>query len=87
MKNHLTDLNNHLFEQLERLNDDALTPEEIAKEVTRTDAMVKVSEQIISNATIVLRGAELVAEHSGKGTFEHMMPMISGKALVEGPKK
>lgn len=58
MKNKLTDLNDHLFEQLERLNDDALTPEQIAKEVTRTEAMVKVSEQIISNANIVLRGAE-----------------------------
>jgi len=80
-------LNNHLFEQLERLNDDALSPDQIAKEVTRTDAMVKVSEQIINNANIVLRGAELVAEHGGKGTFEHMMPMISGKDLVEGPKR
>lgn len=87
MKNQLTDLNNHLFEQLERLNDDALTPEEIAREVTRTDAMVKVSEQIINNASIALRGAQLMAEHSGKGTFEHMMPMISGKALVEGSRK
>lgn len=87
MKNHLTDLNNHLFEQLERLNDDALTPERIAHEVTRTEAMVKVSEQIIHNATIVLRGAELVAEHGGKGTFEHMMPMIGGTALIEGAKK
>lgn len=87
MKNKLTDLNDHLFAQLERLSDEDLTAEEIAQEVTRTDAMVKVSEQIIHNATIALRGAELVAEHNGKGTFEHMMPMISGKTLVEGPKK
>lgn len=87
MKNKLTDLNDHLFAQLERLSDEELTAEEIATEVTRTDAMVKVSEQIISNATIVLRGAELVAEHGGKGTFEHMMPMIAGTTLVEGPKK
>lgn len=87
MKNQLSDLSNHLFEQLERLNKASLTPEEIAKEVTRTDAMVKVSEQIINNATIVLRGAELVAEHSGRGAFEHMLPMMPGPKLVEGPKK
>ncbi|MCS6287723.1 MAG: hypothetical protein H8K10_01955 [Nitrospira sp.] len=87
MKNKLTDLNDHLFAQLERLSDEELTAEEIAHEVSRTDAIVKVSEQIIGNATIVLRGAELVAEHGGKGTFEHMLPMLTGKALVEGPKK
>jgi hypothetical protein len=87
MKNKLTDLNDHLFAQLERLSEEGLTAEEVAKEVTRTDAMVKVSEQIIGNATIVLRGAELLAEHGGKGTFEHMLPMMSGAKLVEGPKK
>ena len=86
MKNKLTDLNDHLFAQLERLSDEDLTAEEIAHEVSRTDAIVKVSEQIIGNATIVLRGAELLAEHGGKGTFEHMLPMLNGK-LVEGPKK
>ena len=40
MKNKLTDLNNHLFEQLERLNDDNLTPEQLEREAKRGDAMV-----------------------------------------------
>lgn len=84
MKNKLTDLNDHLFAQLERLSDEDLTPEDIAKEISRTDALVKVSEQIIDNANLALRGAALVAEHSGKGTFEHLMPMIAG--AIEGPK-
>lgn len=88
MKNKLIDLNDHLFAQLERLTDEGLTTEEIAKEVTRTDAMVKVSEQIISNATLALRAAELVAEHSGTGTYEHLLPMINGNAkTIEGPKR
>jgi hypothetical protein len=88
MKNKLSDLNDHLFEQLERLNDADLTAEEITKEVTRTDALVKVSEQIISNANLALRAAELVAEHSGRGTFEHLLPMLGGGTkVIEGPKK
>lgn len=78
MRNKLIDLNNHLFAQLERLSDESLTAEQLAHEVTRTDAVMKVSEQIINNANLSLRAAELVAEHSGKGTFEHLMPMIEG---------
>ena len=88
MKNKLTDLNDHLFEQLERLNDEELSPDDLAKEVTRTDAMMKVSEQIINNANLALRGAQLVAEYSGGGKFEHMIPMLDGPVkVVEGPKK
>ncbi len=76
MKNKLTDLNNHLFAQLERLSDEELKPDQIEKELIRTDAIVKVSEQIISNANLVLRGAELVAEYGCK--FDKMLTMIEG---------
>ena len=38
-RNTLTDLNNHLFEQLERLNDDSLTPEELETELRRAEGM------------------------------------------------
>jgi len=88
MKNKLIDLNNHLFAQLERLSEEDLTPEQIAKEVTRTDALVKVSVQIISNATVALRGAELMAEYGGKGTFEHLLPQLNGHStkVIEAKK-
>ena len=76
MKNKLTDLNNHLFAQLERMTDDELTEDQLKAEVVRTDAMVRLSEQIIGNATLALRCAELVAEHSGSGSFEHFLPML-----------
>lgn len=88
MKNKLNDLNDHLFAQLERLSDEELSEEDLAKEVSRTDALVKVSEQIIGNATLALRGAELLAEHGGKGSFEHLMPMLGSSAkLIEGAQK
>lgn len=32
MKNTIADLNNYLFEQLERLNDDSLTDEQLERE-------------------------------------------------------
>ena len=88
IKNTLSDLNDHLFAQLERLSDEDLSPDAFAQEVLRTDALVQVSEQIISNANLVLRGAALVAEHSGRGAFEHLLPMLGGNTkAIEGHKK
>lgn len=72
MKNRLLDLNNHLFSQLERLTDETLSTEQIAQEVTRADAVVAVSEQIIRNADLALKAATLVANHGDK-----MRPMLS----------
>ena len=64
MRNTLTDLNNHLFEQLERLNDEELTDEQLEKEIKRTDAMKDIATQIIANANIVLKATELNMEYS-----------------------
>ena len=43
MKNTLSDLNNYLFESIERLNDDTLTDEELDKEIKRSDAVQKIA--------------------------------------------
>lgn len=53
-KNKLTDLNNHLFAQLERLNDEDLEGEELEAEIERSKAVAEVSKQIISNANTVM---------------------------------
>ncbi len=50
MKITATDLYLHLFEQLERLNDQELTTEQLEAEVRRTRAMTDVSKQIIDLA-------------------------------------
>ncbi|GLQ31640.1 hypothetical protein [Litoribrevibacter albus] len=54
MKNKLTDLNDHLFAQIERLGDEELSHEQLEKEIARTDAITSVATQIISNAKTVL---------------------------------
>ena len=41
-KNTLADLNNHLFEQLERLNDDDLTGEKLQEERERAKSMASI---------------------------------------------
>lgn len=65
MKNKLTDLNDHLFAQLERLSDESLTVEQIGKEVMRAEAVVQVADRIVANADVQLRAVKLAAEHGG----------------------
>jgi hypothetical protein len=59
MKNKLSDLNDYLFMQLERLNDEDLKGEALTEEIARSEAFTKVSSQIIGNATIVLKAEQL----------------------------
>lgn len=77
MKNKLSDLNNHLFAQMERLSEENLTPDQIEQEVKRTEAIVSVADQITGNADLQLKAAKLFAEH-GSAVVPHL-PMI-GKA-------
>jgi len=78
MKNKLSDLNNHLFAQLERLSDEDLSREEIEKEASRGEAIVAVADQIIRNAALQIRAAELAAEYGSNP--EPYLPQIEGKA-------
>lgn len=55
MKNTLADLNNHLFEQLERLNDEDLTDEQLERELKRADGMTRIAGQIIQNGELAYR--------------------------------
>jgi len=63
MKNKLTDLNDHLFAQLERLSEEGLTAQQIASEVERTGAIVGVAEQIVRNADLQLKAVAMVTQH------------------------
>jgi hypothetical protein len=59
MKNRLSDLNNHLFAQLERLSDEDLSDDQIGREARRSVAMVAVADQIIRNAALQLQAAKI----------------------------
>ena len=63
MRNTLSDLNNHLFEQLERLNDDDLDEETLDRELKRADGMTKVASQIIQNAELAYKTMVHMAEY------------------------
>jgi glycerol-3-phosphate dehydrogenase len=63
VKNRLTDLNDILFAQLERLTDETLSSEQIEQEVKRTQSVVQVADRIVDNARLQLDAAKLIADN------------------------
>ena len=66
MKNTLGDLNNHLFAQLERLDDEDLKGEALQEEMNRTKAITDVATRIISNGSLILQAEKFKAETLGR---------------------
>ncbi len=59
MSKNLNDLNELLFEQLERINDKDLSEEELSKEIKRSDTMCNIAGNIINNANTVLKAFKM----------------------------
>ena len=78
MKNTLTDLNNHLFEALERLQDDDLDEAGLDKELKRCDATVKVADIIIRNGELALKTMQHLDEY-GVSKDTKLAPMLTAE--------
>jgi len=75
MTNKLADLNNYLFEALERVTDDSLSDEELRKEINRSQAVTSIAETIISNGTLALKAKQHMDEYYGDGD-KRLPPML-----------
>lgn len=64
MKNNLQDLNNHLFEQLERLMDKDImdNPKAAKQEIEKSKAVASISSTIILNARVQIEGMRMKRE-------------------------
>jgi hypothetical protein len=62
MKNKPIDLHNHLFEQLERINDEDLKGEAYDRESKRAQDMCNIAGHIIANRNSVVAAMRLRAE-------------------------
>lgn len=74
MKNKLTDLNDHLFAALERINDESLTGNKLTEEIERSKAITSVAAVVVNNAKLALDVA--VAVHECR--VNKLPTMISG---------
>jgi hypothetical protein len=78
MKNTLTDLNNYLFETIERLTDDDITVEQMQREIIRADAVTKVARTVITNGELALKAIKHADEY-GKGKDRNLPPMLEAE--------
>ncbi|NLL20009.1 MAG: hypothetical protein GX262_13495 [Clostridia bacterium] len=87
MKNTLADLNNHLFMQLERLNDEEIQGEKLQEEISRAKAISNIATQIINNGSLVLRSQEFMQEYGliegskGEKRIRKIPPMLRGELM------
>ena len=77
-KNKLVDLNDHLFAQMERLNKEDMSPEEMESEIARTKAMCGLAGTVIDLGRLDLEGWKLRAEFAA--------PPDRDPLLLEGPR-
>ena len=75
MNNTLTSLNNYLFEQIERLNDDELDDAQFEKELQRSKAITDVADKVINNAKLQLDAIKTANEY-GFATGEKLPAML-----------
>jgi hypothetical protein len=80
MNNNLNSLNNYLFEQLERLNDDETLEQEecFEKEIKRTKAITEIAKTIIDNANTII-DATKIANEIGLSNAKEVLRLSDGE--------
>lgn len=73
----MTDLNNYLFEAIERINDDDLDDAALEKEIKRSEAITKIAGVVISNANTQLQALKHMDEYGYKGN-RSMPALLAG---------
>ena len=71
-RNKLIDLNNHLFEALERINDENLKGESLQEEMARAKTITQIGNTIINNASLALE-AKKYKDEFGRGATLPLM--------------
>lgn len=68
-KNKITDLHNHLFAQLERLNDETLTAEQQSVEIQKAKAVSGVANAVIQAARLEIDFVKATGTTPTESTF------------------
>lgn len=85
MKNKLSDLNNHLFAQLERLSDEELTGDKLIEEISRAKAVNDVAQQVILTGSLVLKAQTFMHEYgiNSKNADSKKIPLALREMFID----
>jgi len=75
-QNKMIDLQNYLFEEMDRLNDPEIMedPEKAKAEIARAKAMGSIGSVMVNNCSNAIKATKLTVEHHGEGLQE--MPLL-----------
>ena len=79
-KNRLTDLNDHLFAQIERLGDEDLKGEDLKDEIERADSMARIATQIVQNNNTILKTIKYADDMMDVKNSERVIKLLVGGA-------
>lgn len=71
VKNTFDDLSNHLFEQLERLND--ASEEELEREINRAKAVAGIADKIIDLGNMAIDAEKVKLEYGGDIKYPRLL--------------
>lgn len=88
MKNKIQDLRDHLFEQMERLNNEDLSPEQLDKEIKRAQAMSEIGKVIVESAKTQVAAQKIIGNNKAmKNITEDAESFIESPVIrLERPK-
>ena len=78
MKNRLTDLNDHLFAEMERLGNEDLKGEDLKNEIERADSIARVATQIVQNNNVILKTLKMADDMMDLENSRRMLRLIGG---------
>lgn len=76
MKNKLTDLNNHLFMVLERLNDEDISQDQLEKEIIRANSVSRIAKSITESAELIFSAKKYCDEMGVKMSDTKEVPDV-----------
>lgn len=80
-RNKVEDLKNHLFAQLERLNDENISHEEMKNEIEKSKAMEGIAKQIIDIERLTIDKAAVVLNAVNNGFISQNIASSVGNIL------